>query len=255
MRALILAILLIGSVSCIWPKPNNMQTGDGFVKFTRCSFEAQPNMPAHVQEKLDHYFGFVFGAHEGCEEGADVQNVFLSLEIADDELGPMRSTTSEYYELTVAENALAIRSETYVGFLRGLESLFQLIEQEPSGQAVRIRNTPILIQDQPFLSHRGVMIDTARHFLPKEAILRTLDAMMYNKLNVLHIHITDDESFPIWLESIPQLPLTASFSDEQRYMPDDVRALIAKANSNGIRVVPEVTRIILRERAYYSLKV
>lgn len=56
------------------------------------------------------------------------------------------------------------------------------------------------------------MIDTARHFLPKSAILRTLDAMMYNKLNVMHIHLTDDESFPVWVESIPEIPTTATFS-------------------------------------------
>lgn len=58
------------------------------------------------------------------------------------------------------------------------------------------------------------MIDTARHYLPKQAILRTLDAMSFNKLNVLHIHLTDDDSFPIWLESITEIPKTASFSDK-----------------------------------------
>jgi len=49
------------------------------------------------------------------------------------------------------------------------------------------------------------MIDTARNFLEKSSILRTLDAMMYNKLSVLHWHITDDESFPIELPSIPEM--------------------------------------------------
>jgi hexosaminidase len=62
---------------------------------------------------------------------------------------------------------------------------------------------PISVSDEPEFSYRGVMIDTARHFLPFHMILETVDAMMYNKMNVLHWHITDEDSFPLILDSHP----------------------------------------------------
>lgn len=66
------------------------------------------------------------------------------------------------------------------------------------------------------------MIDSARNYLKKSSILRTLDAMMYNKLNVLHWHITDDESFPIELESIPDMSNYGSYGVKYRYSKADV---------------------------------
>lgn len=57
------------------------------------------------------------------------------------------------------------------------------------------------------------MIDTSRHFLPVELILETIDAMMYNKMNVLHWHISDDDSFPLLLKSHPELAKAAAFDE------------------------------------------
>lgn len=56
------------------------------------------------------------------------------------------------------------------------------------------------------------MIDTARHYLPVRIILETIDGMMYNKMNVLHWHITDDDSFPLVLESHPELAQSGAFN-------------------------------------------
>lgn len=56
------------------------------------------------------------------------------------------------------------------------------------------------------------MLDSARHFLKKNDILRTLDAMLYAKMNVLHWHITDDDSFPLYLASYSKMTAYGAFS-------------------------------------------
>ena len=53
-----------------------------------------------------------------------------------------------------------------------------------------------MIMDQPRFTHRGVMIDSARHFLSVKLIYDVLDVMEMNKMNVLHWHMTDDTAFP-----------------------------------------------------------
>lgn len=61
------------------------------------------------------------------------------------------------------------------------------------------------IRDRPAYPHRGLMLDTARNFIPVPDILRTIDAMASSKLNVFHWHITDTQSFPMESPRVPQL--------------------------------------------------
>ena len=62
---------------------------------------------------------------------------------------------------------------------------------------------PIVINDEPAFKYRSLMLDTARHYQPIHIIYETIDALMYNKMSVLHWHITDEDSFPLKLESHP----------------------------------------------------
>jgi hexosaminidase len=97
-----------------------------------------------------------------------------------------------------------------------------------------------MIHDSPAFAYRGIMIDSARHYLSVKAIKRTLDAMMYNKLNVLHWHITDDESFPLELKSFPQVHKSGAFSKNEVYTKENVADILNHATKNGIRVIPEI---------------
>lgn len=63
----------------------------------------------------------------------------------------------------------------------------------------------MLIDDQPTFIWRGLMIDTARHYLPMDQIKKIMDGLMYNKMNVLHWHIIDQDNFPMEVPTRPEL--------------------------------------------------
>ena len=76
---------------------------------------------------------------------------------------------------------------------------------------------PIEIEDEPLFEYRGILIDTSRHFLPIRLIKETIDAMMYNKFNILHWHIVDEDSFPMLLKSHPEMAEYGAFSAYEIY--------------------------------------
>lgn len=67
------------------------------------------------------------------------------------------------------------------------------------------------IVDFPRYRHRGLLLDTSRHYLPLPTILTVLKAMSYNKMNVFHWHIVDDQSFPYVSKKFPELRLAQQF--------------------------------------------
>uniref|UniRef100_A0A183IPN3 Beta-hexosaminidase A n=1 Tax=Soboliphyme baturini TaxID=241478 RepID=A0A183IPN3_9BILA len=95
------------------------------------------------------------------------------------------------------------------------------------------------IEDWPRFAHRGVLLDTSRHFLPVSVIKTNLELMAQNKFNVFHWHIVDDQSFPYRSELFPNLADKGAFSRRHVYSLDEIRALVEFAAVRGIRVLPE----------------
>lgn len=83
------------------------------------------------------------------------------------------------------------------------------------------------------------MLDTSRHFIQPDTIKTILDGMSYNKLNVFHWHLVDDQSFPFVSAVYPELSAKGAFKPEYIYSPDTVQEIIEYARLRGIRVIPE----------------
>ena len=90
------------------------------------------------------------------------------------------------------------------------------------------------VRDEPRFPWRGLMIDTVRHSISLDTLRRTLDAMWFYKLNVLHLHLTDDQGFRFQSETHPEL------ASADAYSRPELSGLVADAADRGVRVVPEL---------------
>ncbi|MGB6973067.1 MAG: family 20 glycosylhydrolase [Terracidiphilus sp.] len=139
----------------------------------------------------------------------------------------------ESYQLVVQEGSVALTAPNDLGALHGLETLLQLVQQTPQGYVL----PDVTISDKPRFQWRGLMIDCGRHFEPVPVLLRTLDAMEAVKLNVLHLHLSEDQGFRVESKRFPML--TGMGSDGLYYTQEQIREVVAYAHARGIRVVPE----------------
>ncbi len=147
---------------------------------------------------------------------------------------PLREDIDESYRLSITTGNIRLTANTDVGALRGLETFLQLIAVQNEKHVL-----PVLeISDAPEFRWRGLMLDSARHFIETETIKRLLHTMASAKLNVFHWHLADDQGWRLPIEGYPALHELAS--DDLYYRHEDVRDIVALADKLGIRVVPEL---------------
>lgn len=139
----------------------------------------------------------------------------------------------ESYTLEISESQATLNAPAAVGALRGIETFLQLL----SGSANGFYIPAVSIQDKPRFPWRGLMIDVGRHWQPIEVIKRNLDGMAAVKLNVLHLHLTEDQGFRIESKRYPKLHQMGS--DGNYYSQAQMREIVEYARMRGIRVVPE----------------
>jgi hexosaminidase len=147
--------------------------------------------------------------------------------------GKTKLGESEAYQLRISTEKINLEAETDLGVLRGLETLLQLLAADENG----FYFPQLIINDEPRFPWRGLLIDVCRHFLPMEVIKRNLDAMAAVKLNVLHLHLTEDQGFRIESKVYPKLHQMGS--DGFYFTQEQMREIIAYADERGIRVIPE----------------
>lgn len=182
----------------------------------------------------------------------------LALDTAD---GPDERLAPETYRLTVRESSVRIVGGDAAGVLFGCQTLLQLLPPEIFRRALVVGVDWVIpavdIDDRPRFGWRGVMLDVARHFLPKHDVFRFIDLMAMHKLNVLHFHLTEDQGWRIEIKKFPRLTEVGSWRRESQlgcgddrpgdgrphggyYTQDDIREIVAYAAARAITVVPEI---------------
>ncbi|KAE8636021.1 hypothetical protein XENTR_v10002815 [Xenopus tropicalis] len=197
-----------------------------------------------LQSAFRRYYDYMFGYSKWKRASAKPSNAgqLLQLQVVilskDHQCHRYPTVQSdESYELSVGENVAVLKANQVWGALRGLETFSQLIYEDRFG-AFLINKS--YIEDFPRFAHRGILLDTSRHYLPLKTIFLNLDAMAFNKFNVFHWHIVDDPSFPYQSVTFPDLSDKGSYHPYTHvYTPVDVRLVIEYARMRGIRVVPE----------------
>lgn len=142
----------------------------------------------------------------------------------------------ESYSLTVLSIS-NLKSTSIWGIIRGLETFTQLFSLTADHREIYVNKTDI--HDYPRYSHRGLLIDTSRYFIPLASIFKTIKAMAINKMNVLHWHMTDDLSFPYQSEVLSELSSKDAFNSSMVYTNSNILEVISYARERGVRVIPE----------------
>lgn len=149
--------------------------------------------------------------------------------------------SGEQYHLDVVEDLVRVTAGTPEGLMRGLATLHQVLRPHDGTFAA----WPVHVEDEPVHGWRGLSVDVARHFFGPDDLRVVVDLMAAYKLNVLHLHLSDDQGWRLDLPSRPDLAArsggTAVDGDPGGYFTtEEFQALVAYAAARGVRVVPEI---------------
>ncbi|XP_019452564.1 PREDICTED: beta-hexosaminidase 1-like [Lupinus angustifolius] len=242
--------LSFNSLPFIWPLPKKFTFGNESLSLDpKLSLSGNAVFSPILRAAFDRYKGIVFkntdryGLVTTFKTVYDVAKLKIIVHSYSEEL---QLGVDESYSLFVskaqvhsAAGEVKIEAKTVFGALRGLETFSQLCSFDYTTKTVQIYKAPWSIRDKPRFAYRGLLLDTSRHYLPIDVIKQIIESMSYAKLNVLHWHIIDKQSFPLEVPSYPNL-WKGSYTDLERYTIEDAYEIVNFSKMRGINVMPEL---------------
>ncbi len=245
-------------VIAIIPRPAHVTASDGVFLVTPTTTivteAATDDIGALLTGWLDPSMGFSLKAAHSAEATENVIALRIDPSLA--RLGP------EGYSLVIARDRVTIRAAAPAGVFYGVESLRQLL---PPTNYSATAHPGVLweipcatIEDTPRFGWRGAMMDTVRHFMPKDFVLKFIDVMAMHKLNSFHWHLTDDQGWRIEIKQYPKLTEIGAWRKQTRvghegpnagfdgiphggfYTQQDVRDVVEYARRRFVTIVPEM---------------
>lgn len=176
-----------------------------------------------------------------------------------------KKLNKEAYILDVTAKSIVITAKENAGFIYGLESIRQLlptaIESENQIANVNWIIPNVSIKDEPRFQWRGLMLDLSRHFFDKSYIKATIDRLAMLKMNVLHLHLVDDQGWRIEIKKYPKLTeigawrvnqenviwnarLTVDPDEKGTYggflTQEELKEIVKYAQKKNIEIIPEI---------------
>ena len=224
------------------PRPDSVQSREGRLTLRPgCAAALPAGCPESYGRALSEAAGFGV-ARADAPAAAAIR--FLPA----DRLPSGAAPKGEGYALLVTPDALSVYASTPAGHFYGLQTAAQLLRAAPRENG-SVALPGVEIRDAPRFGWRGYMLDEARHFSGREAVMRLLDAMAYYKLNRLHWHLTDSSGWRLEIKAYPKLTEVGSRGSETDRRPDapaqfytqaEIREIVAYAWERQIAIVPEV---------------
>ncbi|XP_058183164.1 beta-hexosaminidase 3-like isoform X2 [Rhododendron vialii] len=235
----------------IWPMPHSVSYGHQVLYMSK-DFELRtegskyPDASGILKDGFSRLLYVIRASHvvdgnvSDSQQSLVLQGINVLISSADDEL---QYGIDESYKLSITSSGdpvyAHLEAQTVYGALHGLQTFSQLCQFNFHTRLIEVRQTPWDISDQPRFPYRGLLIDTSRHYLPLPIIKKVVDSMTYTKLNVLHWHIVDSQSFPLEIPSYPKL-WNGAYSIPERYTMADAAEVVSYAQRRGINVLAEI---------------
>lgn len=234
-------------VGTVWPKPTGkVQISNDVVKinpndiiFTSENFKKEPGYWTMATERFKAIQKKKLPKKYSIKPGGKTLIIDVASETDDMVLN---LDTFEGYNFKITEDNngvhVAVTAKNFYGARHALETISQLIVYD------NIRNEILIVggaefEDAPKFKYRGILLDTSRNYFSVESIKRVIEGMAMTKLNTFHWHITDSQSFPLVLNSEPELSKLGAYAPEKIYTATDVEEIVKFAKARGVRVLPE----------------
>ena len=240
----------------IIPSPVRIVPGDGEFCFSKKTvFVVENKRQAEIARFFTDLFTYAGGFTPELKIGDKKGDVYFVTDA---------SLKSEAYRLEVTSQKITVKAADEPGFFYALQTLRLLLPPsiENMHEVSVVWNVPVVtIEDEPRFGYRGLMLDAARFFIPKENVLRIIDCMAMLKINRLHFHLLDDNGWRLEIKKYPRLTEVGAwrvdrmglpFPDRKNpkpgeptpiggfYTQEDIREIVAYAGRCQIEVIPEI---------------
>ena len=220
----------------LMPQPAGLTPGSGALRIdANFSIAFTGHTEPRLRRAADRFFSQLHQQTGLPRFGEPKDNSSATLIVHTDHAGKdvQELGEDESYSLEVSSTGARLDAANPLGVLRGLQTFLQLVAVTPDGFAAPV----VTIKDQPRFPWRGTLIDVGRHFIPIEVLKRNIDGMEAVKMNVLHLHLSDNQGFRVESKKFPKLQEQGS--DGLFYTQEEIHDLISYARDRGIRILPE----------------